>query len=65
MFKVKFLRVSSRTACKRSEVAGGRRLLSLRVLGSKESLITTKLFPNITKSLLSRCCKIFAFALLG
>ena len=65
MFNVKFLRVPSRAACTRREVAGGRRLLSLGVLGSKESLITTKLFPNITKSLLSRCCKIFAFAPLG
>lgn len=46
-------------------MAGGRRLLSLRVLGSKESLITAKLFPNISKSLVFRCRKMFAFALLG
>ena len=64
MFNVKFLKISNRTVTRR-EVADGRRLLGLGILVSKDSLITTKLFPIITKSILSGCHNIFAFALLG
>lgn len=64
MFNVKFLKISNRTVTRR-EVADGRRLLGLGNLVSKDSLITTKLFAIITKSILSRCHDIFAFAVLG